>query len=50
MLDPLEPFDVYIWDGDPSNGGIGVFSGTFSGVTAESLTKTASCGMRKMLQ
>jgi len=31
----VEPFDVYIWDGDPSNGGIGVFSGTFSGVTTE---------------
>lgn len=34
-FDPVEPFDVYIWDGDPSNGGIGVFSGTFSGVTTE---------------
>ena len=32
---PVEPFDVYIWDGDPSNGGIGVFSGTFSGITTE---------------
>ena len=34
-LDPLEPFDVYIWDGDPANGGIGVFSGTFSGITTK---------------
>lgn len=34
-LQANEPFDVIIWDDDPSNGGVEIFSGSFVGTTLD---------------